>query len=352
MKNIIFYLLAIIGIGVLSSCEKVNENPILDLGNIVPPSLTEPADGADIVLTEENQDDTITFAWTATQYNVETLPATSYLLQADTVGSNFSNAKNLVSTLDTKFNVSQGKLNEFLLGLGLTAGKKYSIEFRVLSFLVQENEDTWSNSTVINTSVTTYEGAVPAPDLLWVPGDYQGWNPAEAPNVFSPDHNGQYGGFIYFPPGGTFEFKFTSAPDWNHINYGDGGDGILNTDPGAGNLKVPGEGNYYLQANTEDLTWDYALRNYALIGSFNNWSADEPLTWDSNNWRWEVTLDLEAGAEFKWRANGDWTYNLGDNEGDGILEQDGANIKVEEAANYTIYLYLYEPQPRYEIIKN
>ncbi len=353
MKKI-FYLIAIIGIGMLYSCEKENDNPVLDLTKTIPPAITEPADGAAIVLAEETATDSVTFKWSATQYSIDGLPATTYVLQADLADSNFAHAKNLVSTAGLEFSVTQENLNIALVNLGIEAGQSADLEFRVLSFLNQNNPDTWTQSEVITVNFTTYQGTPAEPGKLWVPGDYQGWNPATAPNIFSPEHNGFFTGYIYFPEGGTYQFKFTSAPDWNHTNFGSAGDGLLTTENGTNNnLEVPDWGNYYLTADTNNLTWSYELRNFALIGTFNNWSGDEPLTWDDANWRWEITRDFEAGAEFKWRANGEWTINLGDSgNGDNTLSQDGANIVIEEAGNYTIYLYLYEPVPRYEIVKN
>lgn len=353
MKKI-FYLIAIVSIGLFSSCEKENNNPVLDLGKIVPPELTEPGDGTSLVLSEETATDSVVFKWTATQYNIEGLPATSYILSVKLAGDDSATVKNLVSTTDLEFKISQEDLNLALVNLGVEAGTEADFAFQITSFLKQVNKDTWAESNIITLTVTTYEGTPAEPGLLWVPGDYQGWNPATAPNLYSPNHDGVFAGYIFFPEGGTYQFKFTSAPDWNHTNFGSAGEeGKLTTENGVdNNLEVPGSGNYYLTADTNALTWSYDLRNFALIGSFNSWSGDEPLTWDAANERWEITRDFEANTEFKWRANGDWTYNFGDNEGDGFLEQDGANIVIEEAGNYTIYLYLYEPVPRYEIVKN
>ncbi len=353
MKKI-FYLLAIIGIGMLYSCEKVNDNPVLDLSKIVAPSITEPADGSTIVLSDSTSTDSVFFKWTDAVYDIEGLPYTTYVLQADLADSNFANAKNMVSTTGTTYGLTQEELNMAIVGLGIEAGNTANVEFRVLSYLTQTNESTWTVSDTITVTVKTYEGASPEPDVLWVPGDYQGWNPAEAPNIFSPAHDGKFAGYIYFPPGGTLEFKFTSQPDWGGINYGNGGDGILDTDGGAGNLTVPnGDTTYYFNVDTEALTWSYEVRNYALIGTFNDWAGDEPLTWDNDNWRFEITKDFEANTEFKWRANGGWTINLGDDgTGTNHLSQDGVNIVLENAGNYTIYLYLYEPVPRYEIVQN
>ncbi len=354
MKKI-FYLLPVIMAVFLASCEKDMNNPVLDLNKIVPPEIIEPANGSVIVLTEESAADSVLFKWKGTVYPTENLPATTYTLQLDVANGDFSNPVNLGNTVDTVFAVSQETLNLTILNndTSITAGDTAEIQLRLVSYLVRTNAETWATSEVIKVKVKTYAGTPAEPGKLWVPGDYQGWNPATAPNIFSPQHDGVFRGYIYFPEGGTYQFKFTSAPDWNHTNFGSAGDGQLTTEDGLNNnLEVPGPGNYFLTADTINLTWSYDLRNFALIGSFNNWSGDEPLTWDNANWRWEITRDFEAGAEFKWRANGEWTYNLGKIDDEGHLGQDGDNIMIENAGNYTIYLYLYEPVPRYEIVQN
>jgi len=71
-------------------------------------------------------------------------------------------------------------------------------------------------------TVTPYQVIINYPSL-WVPGDYQGWNPASAPKVSSKFGNGNYEGYVNIPSGGTYAFKFTSDPDWNHTNYGRSG---------------------------------------------------------------------------------------------------------------------------------
>ena len=155
---------------------------------------------------------------------------------------------------------------------------------------------------------------------------------------------------------GTFEFKFTSAPDWDHTNFGPGSEeGILDPEAGFVNLSVPGPGNFFLTADTIGLTWTNEVRNFALVGTFNDWggSPDAELSWDEENWRWTITIDFDAGTEFKWRANSDWIVNLGPNDpDDGSLVQDGGNVIIGNGGSYTINLYLYEVVPRYEIFEN
>jgi hypothetical protein len=59
------------------------------------------------------------------------------------------------------------------------------------------------------------------------------------------------------------------------------------------------------------------------------------MTWDAANGVFKATIDLVAG-EMKFRANDDWGVNFG---GDlNALTQDGANIAIAEAGNYTITL--------------
>ena len=227
------------------------------MSRTVAPVLQQPAGSSDLVLTEDKADSLVNFVWTSTQYNVGDLQNATYILQADLPDSNFTHPLELVSTTDLTYEITQGSINKKFTNIfGLVPDVPHGVEFRVLSYINQKNTDTWVYSGVNAVSVTTDKGTEPpsGPETLWVPGDYQGWDPAAAPNVYSVDHDGKYKGYVYFPDGGSFEFKFTSAPDWKHTNFGYGGEGILVTDDGAGNLKVPGTGNYLLSIDTLALT--------------------------------------------------------------------------------------------------
>lgn len=363
MKKIALLLILVSGIILIDACKKVETDPKLDMNKAVKSMITEPTEGGNYILLEENDTVEVSFTWTTASYFPEDLAIPFYLLQMVEADSAYDGAKELISTTATIYTTTVKSLNKTLLGMGLEAGESTEMKFRVTSSLKSYDDgktiaSTLLDSDVVTASFTPYESFVPppeGPDSLWVPGDYQGWNPGGAPNVFSPDQDGKYSGYIYFLPGGSFEFKFTAAPDWDHTNFGNGGDGILDPDAGAGNLLIPGTGNYWLTADTVALTWTNELRDFALVGTFNGWGdqPDAPLTWDEVHWMWTVTMDFEAGAEIKWRANSDWAVNLGINDpDDGLLKQDGGNIIVPAGGNYTINLYLYEPVPRYEIIAN
>ncbi len=132
------------------------------------------------------------------------------------------------------------------------------------------------------------------------------------------------------------ELKFRANDDWAY-NYGsNNNDG--NLDAGGANIPISINGDY---AITMDLStpnaYTYSVNTWGVIGDATpgGWADDTNMTWDSANGVFTVTLNLTVG-EFKFRANDDWAVNLG---GDiNALTQDGANIAVSTAGNYTITL--------------
>jgi starch-binding outer membrane protein SusE/F len=181
--------------------------------------------------------------------------------------------------------------------------------------------------------------------LLYVPGDYQGWNPATAHTLGSVNSDGSYDGYVNFPAGGTYEFKFTTTPDWSNA-LGDGGGGTLSSS--GGNLTVPGAGYYHLHANTVTNTWSATATTWSLIGSFaaSNWSNDVDMTYSTADNNWKATITTVAGDQFKFRANHDWSLNYGESGGSGSLIVNGDNIGdpsknfAVPAGTHTITLYL------------
>ncbi|TGE29122.1 SusE domain-containing protein [Hymenobacter metallicola] len=84
----------------------------------------------------------------------------------------------------------------------------------------------------------------------------------------------------------------------------------------------------------------------------NSWDSDLDMNYDFDKKVWTVTTNLKAD-EFKFRANKAWTNNLGADGTDGSLKQDGANLKIAEAGNYTVTLDTNaSPKPVYTLKKN
>ena len=176
-------------------------------------------------------------------------------------------------------------------------------------------------------------------DLLWVPGDYQGWDPATTPTLASPNKDGIYEGYVNVPAGGTYDFKLTNEPDWDGTIYGDGDSGTIIA--GGGNLKFPGAGYYKINVNTNDNTYALSATSWGVIGSFagSDWSTDLDLTYDVGGGSWNGTITLADGNEFKFRSNHDWGLNYGDTGADGSLEENGDNLKGYPGGTYNITFY-------------
>lgn len=174
--------------------------------------------------------------------------------------------------------------------------------------------------------------------FLYVPGDYQGWSPETAPRLGSPAADQKYQGFVNVPGGGSYEFKFTTAPNWDN-SLGDAGGGNLS--PSGGNLQFPGEGYYFIEVNTENNTWSLLdINTWGLIGSFaaSGWGTDVPMTYNEIEKRWTATITTADNDEFKFRANNSWDFNFGE-DGSGSLRKDGDNIKIS-AGTHKISLFL------------
>ena len=175
---------------------------------------------------------------------------------------------------------------------------------------------------------------------LYVPGGHQGWNPAAAPIVYSKNLDWRFDGYVYMEGGN--EFKFTSNPDWNGTNYGSGGDGILSTDGGAGNLTVSENGFYRLTVDLSNEPYAYNITstNWGLIGdaTAGGWDTSTDMTLNTATGEWTVTTTLAGGKAFKFRANNGWDINLGGDISN--LTYGGDNIPVDSDGTYLITLKL------------
>ena len=206
------------------------------------------------------------------------------------------------------------------------------------------------HETILDITIP-YHGK-PALKALAVPGSYQGWNPAgydQALYEKDPEnHPNVYSGYICMDAG--TEFKFADG-SWD-VNWGtEDGHTLV---PGGPNIKVDAEGCYYITVDLNALTYSVELRNWSLVGDgIGGWDKDVDLTYSKENSAYYVTFDFTGSGEFKFRANHDWTYNLGiDKDGEpGDLIENGKNIPSPGAGTYSIILSFYGGYPTYEVIE-
>jgi starch-binding outer membrane protein SusE/F len=193
-------------------------------------------------------------------------------------------------------------------------------------------------NTLAYTAVATVWGVVGSA----TPGS---WN-SDSPLTYDPLSRTWRGGVTMTAE----EFKFRANNNWDY-NYGAPA-GSANLEAGGPNIKIDVASDYYVILNlSTPHEYKFSANRWGLIGSATpgGWSDDTDLTWDPVTGSMMVTLNLIAG-EFKFRANDGWAINLGGTTTS--LTQDGPNISVAEAGNYTINLYLTATGGTYTIKKN
>ncbi len=176
---------------------------------------------------------------------------------------------------------------------------------------------------------------------IYMPGTLQNWNPATAPALYSANTDGVYIGYAWLEG----EFKFTKGHSWadGEYNYGSFqtyGEGFAEGD--GGNINFTGTPGFYrIEANVtnEASSLNAVATSWGIIGpaQAGGWDTDTDMTFNRAEDCWEATLDLNAD-ELKFRANDGWDINFG-GDADNLTEG-GNNIKVEEAGNYTVKLYI------------
>jgi hypothetical protein len=321
----------------LIACKK-DETKVFAKSGVAP---TVSASPATIVLKKaEAADSSETISWTKSDYGFNA--AVNYTVQLAKAGTNFAKRNEVAVGSKTQLKLTVGDFNQIALAQGLAPNTAGQLEVRVKSSL-NDSLAIYSNKITINVTpfaLITY---------LWVPGDYQGWDPASAPKLASVNGNGAHEGYVNFPAGGTFQFKLTNAADWNHTAYGWASSTVTGTDVSGtfnttgGNLFVPGAGYYLVKANTNDNSWSGTkITSISLIGDFNNWAADADMAYNSTTKKWSATANFPSAGAFKFRINHAWTLNFGDTGADLSLEYDGSNISITPGS-HTITLDLSDP---------
>lgn len=131
--------------------------------------------------------------------------------------------------------------------------------------------------------------------FIYFIGATDGWTNAEQKLALVDDAKGVYTGYLYCadPNGWGNQFKFQRvAGSWdNEINSG-----AFSTFSGAatsegGNISVnAGEGVYYFDVNLGEGTITATkVETMGIIGGFNNWAGDAPMTWNAEEYCFEAT---------------------------------------------------------------
>ncbi len=350
----------------LAACKKDGDTLVLEQAAFSANALT--ATAAQVTLTQATDDDTVLRCqWPAADYHSKV--AVSYTLQIDKVSdtggaAGWANARSLgAGNNNLQYSFAGKDLNNLANSMGLSPGTANAVAIRIVSNINQYNGAAstipaiYSNTIVVN--ITPYGLS------LYVPGAYQGWDPGSAPTLGPVDGRpGLYEGYVNITGSGAQYFKYTSAPDWNHINYGDGGNGTFSTDGLAAGLSVPDGGYYELTANLNNNTWTATATTWGIIGDATpgGWNNDTQMTYDAAGQVWKVTAHMVQNGSFKFRANNAWVIDFGiDNNGKLVYADNPFfgytpglnNLSVPSDGDYTIILDLHVPgKYTYQLNKN
>lgn len=318
------------------SCKKDETKTVAGTGTA--PVLT--ATQNNLILSAANETQVATVLnWTASSFGYSADVA--YAVQIDSAGKNFKAPKEvaLAGLLTKSFTVAE--INDLVNQLGLTSGAAGKVDVRIKASISDKYAPAYSN--VFSLIVTPYLVVINYPSLFVI-GSYQGWteNSTTSAKVSSVADDKNYEGYVNFPSANT-EFKFTSVNNFGGVNYGSSATGTLNQG-GGDNIKVTDAGYYLLKADTKALTYSAVKTAWAVIGSATgSWDNETPMTYDVTGKVWTITKSLTAG-ELKFRANGSYDINFGDNKpANGKPKYGGDNIKVAADGNYKITLNLSVP---------
>lgn len=177
--------------------------------------------------------------------------------------------------------------------------------------------------------------------FIYFIGSTDGWKSNDQKLALVDDAKGVYTGYVYLadPNAAGFEFKFQRAQgNWDtaigagtFVSFGGAAIGVDN-----GNIGVnAGEGVYYMDVNLSEGTITATkIETMGMIGDFNKWAGDAPMTWNAEEYCFEATNVGVTADGWKFRVNGGWDINLGGSLNN--LTAGGPNITV---AGNTVKLY-------------
>ena len=223
---------------------------------------------------------------------------------------------------ETSFMMTVDALNEAVVAAGGAEAEEVDVNIIVAAICASIPDGVPSEP--VGTKVTTYLATFP--DQLYLPGNYQGWDPASAPTIpHSTTTKGYFEGIVDLrtADGSDCEFKFAPVPEWkddfggivevSYISNGDGYNVAVGTVGVSNNIKVP-SGIYDIALNKKlNKITLVEVKAITMIGAACGnfaWGEDVEMEFDLEKKTFTTTTTLKPG-EFKFRLNHDWTYSIG-----------------------------------------
>lgn len=317
----------------------INVN-VFSYGNSVSAVVTPAFDAIELNM-ETPEDEVALLSWEPARlgYNEDIL----YMIAASYNGGDEVLVAEKLSA--TSYTTTVDALNEIAVATGAPEEEAADVDFVVYATSASV-ENIPSSKVTMN--IKTYKASYPA--QLYLPGSYQGWNPATAPTLpQSTLTKGLFEAFVSLETedGSDVQFKFSPVPAWegdfgsddlavDTKGEGDYAFAVANgTTVGSGNLVVP-SGLYRISCDMKHKTVTLVqVKTVSMIGGFNGWGGDVDMEYNAEKGTYSAVAELSNGDEYKFRLNHDWTYSIGDN---GAFE-DGANFVMDkETGEYNFIL--------------
>lgn len=344
MKNIFKFLLFTIFAFTVISCDNEDQEQ-LTITPVGAGEITSPVTGSNYILNpEESQTNPIlTITWNAADYGIPT--GISYKVEFAKTGTSFSEPTTISSTTNTFITLNVGELNGAAVGSGLSPFVEDGIDIRVTS-TVGSLGSTPQVSDIVTIFVTPFTTDLPT---IAVPGNHQGWDPASAPLLASSGFGKtDYAGYVWLDGGHKFIApNETGGFFWGNTDWGwDGTNAGVLVEQDEKDLEATA-GYYYIEADTDKLTYKESAVNWGIIGEATptGWDSDTDLVYDAATKTLSVDINMVNGKGWKFRGNNEWgRFEFGSLNADGFLQAGGDFTFDQPSGNYHIVLDLSKPR--------
>ena len=254
---------------------------------------------------------------------------------------------------ETSYTISVDELNEAIIAAGGEEAAAVEVTFHVIAKCesLPNGIATASDQLEVTTYVSTF------PEVLYLPGSYQGWDPAAAPTLkLSTAVKGFYEGIVDLTTqdGSPVQFKFSPNPEWKddfggkvdvdmfaqRFSHAKGVVAVAAGDDYGSNIEVP-SGVYNIAISKKFNTLEMIqVETVSMIGSAvgdYSWGADVDMTYDAAAKQFVVAETAVVPGEFKFRFNHDWTYSMGGTL-EAVSSTTGENIASTKEGNYKVVL--------------
>lgn len=276
--------------------------------------------------------------------NFNTPSPVNYVLENSILGD-FSDATTVGGqTSSNEIAVTVGQLLDLAQTAGIGEDESGALSFRVKAFLGDEvtaTEFSYTPGQLINITIPSQSTGSGIEPSTWgvVGSGYNNWGGGGPDGQFYT--TSQAGVIVSYVTLVDGEIKFRENNTWGG-DLGDAtGDGVLDADP-DNNIAVTA-GNYKITIDTNTNNYTIEEFSWGIVGSgYNDWGGagpDAKFYYDYTTDTFKVGVKLIDG-EIKVRQNNSWGGDLGDANGDGVLDADPDNNIAVTAGHYLMTINL------------